>query len=314
MGFCRSSTPVVCVAGSSRSGSVDRPGSVEIMLDASVTLSDGRLLAYTDLGAPGGPVVMYCHGAPTSRLDLSGFEHAFAERGVRVVSADRPGYGGSSPQPGRRLEDWPSDVAALADHLGVERFAVMAWSSGGPYAVACAALLPGRVASAGIVAGVTDFGWPGAWNGYVEDEVTLMRIGDEAGAVKWCEDRYGADGSGLMETGLGELAPADQAALQDEARATALMTTVGEALRQGIGGYAQDITLQGRPWSFGAPVIDTPVWILHGEADTVVPVAHARHTAELITGARLSTWPAEGHISVLTKIPDLTADLVAQLH
>jgi pimeloyl-ACP methyl ester carboxylesterase len=221
------------------------------VLDASVTLSDGRLLAYTDLGAPGGPVVMYRHGAPTSRLDLSGFEHAFAERGVRVVSADRPGYGGSSPQPGRRLEDWPSDVAALADHLGVERFAVMAWSSGGPYAVACAALLPGRVASAGVVAGVTDFGWPGAWNDYVEDEVTLMQIGDEAGAATWCEDRYGADGSGLIEAGLGKLAPADQAALQDRARATALMTTVGEALRQGVGGYAQDITLQGRAWSFG---------------------------------------------------------------
>jgi pimeloyl-ACP methyl ester carboxylesterase len=283
------------------------------MLDASVTLSDGRLLAYTDLGAPGGPVVMYCHGAPTSRLDLAVFERAFAERAVRVVSADRPGYGGSSPQPGRRLEDWPSDVATLADHLGVERFAVTAWSSGGPYAVACTALLPDRVASAGIVAGVTDFGWPGAWGGYSEDEVTLMRIGDEARAVAWCEARYGADGRGFMEAGLGELAPADHAALEDEALATARTTTASEAFRQGVGGYAQDITLQGRPWSFNAAVIDAPVWILHGEADTVVPVAHARHTAELIPRARLLTRPDEGHISVFTKIPDLIADLTAPL-
>jgi pimeloyl-ACP methyl ester carboxylesterase len=283
------------------------------MVDASVALSDGRLLAYTDLGVPRSPVVMYFHGAPTTRLDLTIFEDAFAERGVRVVSADRPGYGGSSPQPGRRLEDWPSDVAALAGHLGVERFAVTALSSGGPYAVACAALLPERVASAGIVAGVTDFGWPGAWGGYSQDEVTLMRIGDEARAVAWCEARYGADGSGLMEAGLGELAPADHAALEDEALATALMTTVGEAFRQGVGGYAQNITLQGRRWSFNAAVIHAPGWILHGEADTVVPVAHARHTAELIPGARLSTWADEGHISVITKIPDLIADLIAPL-
>jgi pimeloyl-ACP methyl ester carboxylesterase len=127
------------------------------MIDASMSF-DGRSLTYTNLGAFSSPLIMYFHGAPTSRLDLVPFEDALAALDVRVVSADRPGYGGSSPQAGRGLEDWPTDVAALADHLGVERFAVMGWSSGGPYAVACAALLPGRVASAGVVCGVTDFG------------------------------------------------------------------------------------------------------------------------------------------------------------
>ena len=115
------------------------PHEVDIMRDSSITLADGRLLAYTDIGAPGGPVVMYFHGAPSSRLDTTVFEDAFAALDVRMVSADRPGYGGSSPQPGRHREDWPSDVAALADRLGVERFAVMGVSSGGPYAVACSA-------------------------------------------------------------------------------------------------------------------------------------------------------------------------------
>jgi pimeloyl-ACP methyl ester carboxylesterase len=283
------------------------------VLDASVTLSDGRQLAYTDLGAPKGPVVMYFHGAPTTRLDLGIHEDAFTERGVRVVSPDRPGYGGSSPQPGRRWEDWPSDVAALAAQLGVERFAVLGLSSGGPYAVACAALLPDRVASAGIVAGATDFGWPGAWDGYLETEAALMRIGDEAEAVTWCEARYGPDGSGFIEGGLGELAPADAARLQDERLATNLITTVGEAFRQGVGGYAQDITLQGKPWSFDTGAIVAPVSILHGEADTLVPVAHARHTAELIPTAKLLAWRDEGHLSLIPRIPELTAELVAPL-
>jgi pimeloyl-ACP methyl ester carboxylesterase len=116
-----------------------------------------------------------------------------------------------------------------------------------------------------------------------------------------------------MEGGLGELAPPDQAALEDEALVTGLMTSVGEAFRQGVGGYAQDITLQGRPWSFDTGAIVAPVWILHGEADTVVPVAHARHTAELIPMATLLTWPNEGHISILKKIPELTAELIAPL-
>jgi pimeloyl-ACP methyl ester carboxylesterase len=104
--------------------------------------------------------------------------------------------------------------------------------------------------------------------------------------------------------GLGALAPADHAALEDEALATAFLTTVGEAFRQGVGGYAQDVVVQGRACSFA------PVWVLHGEADTLVPVAHARHTTEMIPGARLLTWPDHGHIGILSEIPQLTADLV----
>src|SRR5215212_3033871 len=136
------------------------------------------------------PLIVYLHGAPTSRLDLAAFEEAFEALGVRVVSPDRPGYGGSSPQPGRQLDDWPVDVAALADHLGQERFAVMGISSGGPYAAVCAALLPNRVASAGIVAGVTDMAWPDARERYYEAEAALMRIGDEEQglfALEWGE-------------------------------------------------------------------------------------------------------------------------------
>jgi pimeloyl-ACP methyl ester carboxylesterase len=283
------------------------------MLDASMTLSDGRLLAYSDVGASTSPLVIYFHGAPGSRLDLAPFENAFTAFDVRVVSPDRPGYGGSSPQAGRRMEDWPTDVAALADHLSVDRFAVMGASSGGPYAVACTALLPDRVAGAGVVCGVTDFGWTSAWDGYPEGESELMRIGDEAKAVVWCEERYGHDGSRFLEGGLAELAPADHAVLADKALASGLMTTLGEAFRQGVGGYAQDAVVQGRPWSFDVGAIVVPVWVLHGKADTLVPVAHARHTAETIPGARLLTRPDHGHISILTEIPQLTTDLVASL-
>ena len=106
-----------------------------------MSLPDGRSLAYTDVGGPNSPLLVYFHGAPTSRLDLALLEHALAGVDVRVVAPDRPGYGGSSPRAGPRLEDWPSDVTALATYLAAGRFAVMGWSSGGPYAVVCAALL-----------------------------------------------------------------------------------------------------------------------------------------------------------------------------
>src|SRR4051794_4641186 len=282
------------------------------MLDRSMTLPDGRVLAYTDCGAGSGPLVVYFHGAPTSRLDLVGFDDAFAALGVRVVSPDRPGYGRSSPKPHRSWNDWPADVAALVDHLDVERFGVMGLSSGGPYVVACAALLPQRVAAAAVVAGVTDMGWPDAWTGCDENEATLMRIGDETAATAWCEERYGSDGAKFFED-AGEMAPADVALLSDEAMLTGWLTTVGESFRQGVGGFAQDITVQATPWTFDVTAIAAPTTVLHGEADTLVPIAHGRHTADIIPGATFVPLPDHGHVSTMTELSQLCADLVASL-
>jgi pimeloyl-ACP methyl ester carboxylesterase len=168
------------------------------------------------------------------------------------------------------------------------------------------------VTSVGVVCGVTDFGWSGAWNDISDgDEAVLMRIGDEQDAVAWCEARYGPNGGGFIEGGgIAELAPADHAALEDEILATALTTTIDEAFRQGVGGYVQDIAAQAKPWSFDPGAVVAPVRILHGEADTVTPVAHARHTAEMIPTATLVTMPDHGHISILTQIPQLATELV----
>ena len=166
--------------------------------------------------------------------------------------------------------------------------------------------------SAGVVAGATDMSWPGAWQDYAEDEAALMRVGDEVAAVRWCEEHYGPDGMKFFES-AGEMAPADLALMEDEAIAAGLFATVGEAFRQGVAGFAQDITVQATPWSFDPGVIAAPTWVLHGEADTFVPIAHARHTAELIPGAKLVTFPAHGHLSMLTEIPQLSVDLVGAL-
>src|SRR4051812_19950353 len=151
-------------------------------------------------------------------------------------------------------------------------------SSGAPYAAVCAAPVSDRVAGAGLVSGVTDFGWRGAWDGYLEAEATLMRIGDEAKGTEWCEARYGADGSRFEEAGVGDLSPADTRTRRRAFATGLMMTSVREAFRQGVSGYAQDIVLQGRPWSFDATAIVAPVQILHGEADTLAPISHGHHT------------------------------------
>jgi pimeloyl-ACP methyl ester carboxylesterase len=283
------------------------------MVDTTRTLPDGRTLAYTDIGALDGPVAFYFHGAPGSRLELAALDGAFAVAGLRVITADRPGYGGSTPLPGRTTADWADDVAALTDHLGVERFVVIGLSSGGPYAVACASLLGDRVTGAIVAAGNTDMSWPQARDGYLQSELDIMAMDDEEAAVAWCLERYGSDGSGFFDgEGAMDLGEVDNAWLADEANLGSLMTTMGEAFRQGVVGYAHDITVQGRAWTFDPAAITARTIVVHGADDRLVPIEHSRHTASLIPGAEQRVLPGVGHLSLGQHLPELVAELTAR--
>ncbi len=282
-----------------------------------MTLPDGRTLAYTVIGAPDGPAAFYFHGAPGSRLELVALEGAFATVGFRVITADRPGYGGSTPLLGRTTADWADDVAALADHLGVERFAVMGLSSGGPYTVAIASLLGDRITGAIVAAGNTDMSWSEASDGYLQSELEIMTMDDEDAAVVWCIERYGADGSGFFgdesdvdgDVDLGEV---DNAWLADEPNQGSLMTTMSEAFRQGVVGYAHDITVQGRPWTFDPGTITATTIVVHGAEDRLVPIEHSRHTASLIPGAERRELPGVGHLSLGQHLPELVAEVTVR--
>src|SRR5690242_10978716 len=125
------------------------------MRDSHVTvLPDGRDLGWMELGTSSGSPVFAFHGTPGSRLQFEIDDAPIRAAGLRLICPDRPGYGLSTFQPGRRLTDWPADVAYLADHLDIDRFAVLGTSGGGPHAAVCAALLGNRVTAAAIVSGV----------------------------------------------------------------------------------------------------------------------------------------------------------------
>ncbi len=277
--------------------------------DDIVTLDDGRTLAFSVIGAPDGAVALYHHGAPGGRLELAALDDAFDAAGICVVTADRPGYGGSSLLAGRSTADWADDAAALADHLGAERFVVMGLSSGGPYTVACASLLGDRVVGAIVAAGNTDMSWPDAGVGYLESELGIMALPDADAAVAVCIDRYGVDGSRFFD-GEMDLGPTDDTWLADEKNAAALIATMGEAFAQGVVGYAHDIWVQGRPWSFDPSAIRCPVIVAHGADDHLVPIAHSRHTASLILGAELRIIDGVGHLGLVDRLPALAAEIV----
>jgi pimeloyl-ACP methyl ester carboxylesterase len=283
------------------------------MIDSRIVLTDGRALAFTDTGDTGGFPVFFFHGAPGSRLPLVPLEAEFTELALRVISVDRPGYGGSPPQPGRTMSDWPTDVAQLADALGIERFIVVGHSAGGPYAVACASLLANRVAGTVLLAGVTDMAWPAAWEKFSVTEAAVRRMPDVQSVKAWCEEMYGSDGSRFLSSSGFEPAEPDIVVLSDNKVANATRASFAEAFRQGVGGYAHDIFLQGRAWPFAPGAITTPTMVPHGDLDKVVPVSHSRHTAELIPGAALRVLPGHGHLSICLALPSLCAELIRSL-
>jgi pimeloyl-ACP methyl ester carboxylesterase len=280
------------------------------MKESRVQVGAGRQLAYTDIGRPGDPCLFFFHGAPISRLHLVPLEAQFAARGLRVVSPDRPGYGRSSPQPGRSIADWPADVAALADALAIDRFLVAGHSSGGVYAVVCAALLRERVRGGVVVAGVTDMTWPDAWTGYLEGrkEIEIMRCADERAALERSIAHFGADGNGFLAEPFEWPGP-DGAYLADAAVDQALTAAVVEAFRQGVAGYAQDIYVEGHGWNFDPGRISAPIDVVHGELDALVPLAHSRYTAARIPGATFRELPGHGHLTIVSELPALAAAL-----
>ena len=126
--------------------------------DCRIRLADGRRLGFAEYGDPEGKPLFYCHGFPASRLEAALLDPTARKTRVHIIAADRPGCGLSDFQPDRRIGDWPDDVVELADALGIESFAIVGVSGGGPYALACARKIPRRLTAVGVVCGLGPVG------------------------------------------------------------------------------------------------------------------------------------------------------------
>ena len=168
-------------------------------------------------------------------------------------------------------------------------------------------MLGERVAAATVVAGVSDVAWRGFFDEYGAlwpDLVELMGCPDEASAQTWCDEHYGPDGARFGDS-VPPLGAGDRAWFRTEhVMVASFRRSMAEALRQGWVGFAQDILLEARPWSFDPGNIATPVRVVHGETDIVLPVAHSRHTA-IVRTASFEIVPGHGHLSILAEFPAL---------
>jgi pimeloyl-ACP methyl ester carboxylesterase len=287
------------------------------MRDSCVTvLPDGRDLGWLEIGDPAGEPVFAFHGTPGSRLQLAIEGTQISTSGLRLVCPDRPGYGLSTFQRGRRLVDWPRDVAYLADHLGIDRFAVMGISGGGPHSAVCAALLGDRVISAAIVSGVGPLADPRAVEGMMRPNqilTALSRRGSRVPRVMFelmavVQRRWPARAFDMM---LKQLPPADVAILtRPEVRALLERDAVRSSRTSGAAA-AQDFELFCADWGFDLGTIEVPVHIWQGDADVNVPPQHARLQHNAIPGSILHEFADEGHFMAFDHFEEIAAALTA---
>jgi pimeloyl-ACP methyl ester carboxylesterase len=271
--------------------------------DCQLKLTDGRQLGYAEFGAADGRPLFYFHGFPGSRLEAELLAPLALELGIRVIAMDRPGLGLSDFQRDRTFSDWPSDVTALADHLRFQSFNVFGISGGGPYAMACAALLGNRVESTAIAGSVAPL-----------DTLCVRRAMD---AMK----RYGSQvirfapwlsfpiyrafrrrllrNPDLVFRNMKRvMPPPDTDVLDDPLVETTLRRSFLESVRTGSEGGARELVLYCRAWDFDPARIASTVHLWHGEKDAIIPVAMGRYLASVLPDCRSTFLEQEGHYSL----------------
>jgi pimeloyl-ACP methyl ester carboxylesterase len=277
----------------------------------ALTLADGRALSYAEWGDPSGTPVLHFHGIPGSRLERHFDDRIYARLGIRYITSDRPGYGRSDPKDDRSFVDWASDVQELTDHLGIDRFRIFAVSGGGPFALAVASAMAGRVERVAIVSGPGPVDRPGAFRGMEFTERLNY----------WGAPRYPRVASALTGAFLGSAARASDlvvraashagktvAARASDARV--LSDQLREALRQGARAAVWENALCARPWEFPLSDVATEVLLWHGDHDRVCPLHHAEYLASILPTATL-TVRRGGHFLVLRCAEETLRALIA---
>jgi pimeloyl-ACP methyl ester carboxylesterase len=278
------------------------------MGEATVRAKDGRELRIVQAGAADGLAVLVHNGTPMSRLLFRPCVEDAEQRGIRLIGYDRPGYGGSTPHPGRNVADASRDVAAIADALDIDRLATWGISGGGPHALACAALLPERVVAAASLASVAPYPAEGLdwFAGMGEANVAefgLTLEGRDALEPFLRHERdamLAAGPAGLAEAMRTLLSPADHAVFTGETA-----DYMFEAFRAGneerLDGWLDDDLAFAKPWGFELEQIDVPVLLWQGAEDRFVPFAHGEWLARRIPAVDARLSRDDGHLTLLVR-------------
>lgn len=283
-----------------------------------VELSDGRVLEALSEGDRAGLLLVFHHGSPGAAVPFAAFDRAADQRGIRLVTYSRPGFGGSTRHEGRCVADCVADVEALADAFGAERFVTVGWSGGGPHALACAARLPERVMAAATIAGVAPYDAAGLdWTaGMGEDNQVEYPLAakDPEAHLEWLRPQAEGMATVRPEDIVAALrtiiSDVDEVSLTGEL-GEVLADSFHAAFRNGLWGWRDDDLAFVRPWGFDLSEIAVPVTIWQGRHDLMVPFSHGEWLLEHITTARSGLRPEHGHLSLaIGSIGEILDDVV----
>ena len=264
-----------------------------------IKLQDGRMLGYAEYGPPEGIPIFYFHGFPGSRLDfqLINDDNSLTELNARVIALDRPGFGLSDYQRGRKMVDWPEDVIELANKLHIDSFAVLGVSGGGPYAASCAFGIRDRLVKTGIVCGMGPSDAPGMKNGVswtIPGTPSIIR----RVILKLTSMGLQRDPDQFLLRTKETISEPDSEMLDQPELAKLFIEGMREAFRNGISGANQEAALYTRPWGFELQDITAEVHLWHGEQDLNVPVSVGHYIADAIPRCNTKFYTMEGHLTL----------------
>ncbi|HET9169026.1 MAG TPA: alpha/beta hydrolase [Actinospica sp.] len=265
-----------------------------------------------DLGDRAGAPVFFMHGTPGSRLGPFPRSALLYQSGVRIISYDRPGYAGSDRLPLRSVVHAAADVKAIADALEIEQFAIVGRSGGGPHALACAAMMPDRVARAAVLVGLAPrdadgLDWYAGMTASNRREYSIAESDVRALAqvIESLAEKIRDDPKLLLRNLGPELPMQDWLAVADNGIRTGLRRNFAEAVSRTGAGWVDDARSFTQEWGFDPANILVPTLLWHGAQDVFSPVAHTRWLARTIPGSIEMIVQDAAHFSAIEHLPRL---------
>ena len=286
--------------------------------EGSMQVADGRTVAWTDWGTPDGRPVLRIPGTPGSRWSVRADRSIWAERGLRVITTERPGFGASTRLPGRGFAEHADDLAAILDHLGLDRVHVYGGSGGSPHILAFAARHPDRVVAATVLVGIAPMTDDEAAQmiGVNAQAHLLCQAGDVEGLREFLTPYHAAmldDPLASLRAVMAEAPEADQRVMRNPGWQASIERATKEAMRQGVDGWLDEALAIDGPWTdIDVSAVRTSVTWWHAPEDKNCPISAARRLVDALPDARLNVWEGGGHLTTYLREAEVLDELLSR--